>query len=232
MAVAHDNVSESAENSGALSYTWDHTPVGAPKGVLVFTFCPQQNNRVSNVTYGGEALAAVVGGTALDTAGEKGACTAWFLGTGIPAGVQAVVVTRTSVVGSQYGVCVTVTAASDTEATGVVLLQEDGALSEQNVDDGSPGTNSVRYVGAYSGIDSELDVGANTTYLIGETLVIDTCVASVARETVAGQGSRPVGFAEAASDDRAAVHLAILETAVAGGWGGLLEEKRNRLIYH
>lgn len=216
MAVAHDASSEShASGSSAseASFSWTHTPVGTPRGVLVFTYSKAAGppDDATSVTYGGVSLTAVSGGRATDTAGEPADCKAWFLGSSIPTGAQSVVVNRTNNATAMLAHCVTVTAAADTTTGTPVLLQEDGTVAEQSVDDGSPGTNSVRYAGLYYGTSAVLTAGANSTAL--QASGFTGSGTNLARETTAGQGLRLVGFSEAVSDDRAGVHLAVKEVA-------------------
>ena len=214
MAVAHDASSESHASGQSLSeasFSWTHTPAGTPRGVLVFTYCRANDfvDRALSVTYGGVSLTAVSGGRATDTAGEPADCKAWFLGSGIPTGAQSVVVNRTNDATAMLAHCVTVTAASDTGTGTPVLVQEDGTVAEQSVDDGSPGTNSVRYAGFYYGSALALTAGANSTAL--QASAFSSSGANLARETTAGQGSRSVGFSNGTTDDRAGVHLAVKE---------------------
>jgi hypothetical protein len=219
MAVAFDAATESHASTltatSGTSYTWTHTPVGTPRGVLVFThnFASATNTNTA-VTYGGVSMTAVTGGEAQDTAGTFPLnCKAWFLGSGIPTGAQSVVVSRSG--GSCYATAVTVTAGADTETHGVVLLQEDGTLSEQSVTDGSTGVDSVRFAAAIWGDGAVPVVGANSTLL--QSIDVGTRTARTVRETTAGQGSRSVGFTEASPFDRAAVHLAVREVSGGGG---------------
>lgn len=234
MAVAHDAFSEShAGTTGSVSeasFTWDHTPAGTPRGVLVFTTVTgATNDDATSVTYGGSALTAVTGGRAVDTTGEPCDCKAWFLGSSVPTGTQAVVVNRTNNADVMWAGCVTVTALTDTEVTGVVLLEEQQTQTEQNVDDGTPGTNSMRYAGMASGIPTWNPNGANSTAL-GD-IDYGANGAGVVRETTAGQGSRPVGFNTGVTDDTACVHLAIREVVAAGSaWGGHLPERWCRIV--
>lgn len=223
MAVAHDAASEShtgiTGSTSEGSFSWTHTPVGTPRGVLVFVISHGGSGAdiVSAVTYGGSALSIPTGAVAVDTTGEDGRTQAWFLGSSIPTGAQTVQVTRTNNASVVWACAITVTASGDTEVhtAGIVLLQEDGTLAEQNVTDGSPGTNSLRYAGLMSGLGNVPTPGANSTAL--HDLDVGARVNAVVRETTAGQGSRPVGWASASSDDRAAVHLAIRETGGGGG---------------
>jgi hypothetical protein len=162
---------------------------------------------ISGVTYGGVSMSPVDGGLAQDTSGEKGLCKMYFLGTGVPTGAKTVQVTTT--VGTYYAGAATVTSVGDTGTAGVVLLQGDGTLSEQSVDDGSPGAPSLRYAGGFTGRNVPPSVGSNSTSL----MAVDDGLVSVVlcRETTAGQGARSVGFSEATTDDRAIVHLAVKE---------------------
>lgn len=221
-AVAFDASSEShtgaTGSASEASFTWNNTPIGTLKGMLIYTCgASAATNVVTSVTYGGTNVPAVTGGATADTAGEPGNLKAWFLGSVIPTGVQAVVVNRTNNADIYYASAIGVTADSDTAVheAGIVLLQENQNFGEQNVTDGSPGSNSVRFAGAYTGQDTmtNFNVGANTTEDHWIDLGLNGC--KMARETVAGQGSRPVGFSNASNEDLALVHLAIKETSPA-----------------
>lgn len=211
-AVAHDAASEShagaTGSTNQASFTWTHTPAGTPRGVLVYVFTRSATQTVTGVTYGGVAMTAEAGGVAIDTGGEAGRVDTFFLGTGIPTGAQSIVVSRTNNGTIMYASAATQTAAATTEITGIVLLQGDGAFSQQSVNDGSPGTNSLRYAAGYAGGNNVLAAGANSTIL--NNIDFGSFTANMARETTAGQGARNVGFTSG-SDDRAGVHLAVRE---------------------
>jgi hypothetical protein len=217
MAVAIESGSEShTGTTGSVSeasFSWSHVGT-APKGVVVFVFTLADAANVTSVTYGGSAVAAVSGGEAIDSAGEPARCKAFFLGSAIPSGTQTVVVNRTNNADEMYAAVMAVTAASDTEVytAGIVLLQGDQTVAEQSVDDGSPGTNSLRCAGVYSG-DTALAVGANSTTV--RNIIFALAAARLVRETTVGQGSRSVGCTTAGSDDCAGVHLAIREPPAA-----------------
>lgn len=220
MAVAFDVASEShtgtTGSTSEASFSWSHAAaVAGVKGVVVFTSVTlEANDLATAVTYGGVSMTPVTGGRAVDTVDEPGDCKAWFLGTSVPQGTQTVVVTRTNNTSIMYAQAYTFTAATDTEPFGVVLLQEDQAVVEQNVDDGSPGTNSVRVAMIWSGFGAiaQMVAGANTT--TGPSIDLGARIVRGGRETTAGQGSRPIGFDSAtAVDDVAAVHLAVREVS-------------------
>jgi hypothetical protein len=228
LAVAHDATSESHTGTtpslSEASFNWTHTPSGTPTGLLIFTFDFTSNTHApQSIDYGGTNVPAVSGGVATDSAAEPASVKAWFL-TAPPSGSQTVTVTRTNNANGCYAVAITVTGTTpEVYEPGIVLLNDDGALAEQNVDDNSPGTNSVRYAGCYSGDLNVPTTGANSTLL--HDIDLGPRGGKVVRETTAGQGSRPVGCTSP-SDDRAAVHLAVRE----GGGGpqtvtvGLLDQ--------
>lgn len=223
MAVAHDAASEShtgtTPSTNQDSFNWTHTPTGTPRGVLVYVFAGNNaTNPVTGVTYGGSALSAVTSGEASDTADEPGNCKAYFLGASVPTGAQSVVVSRTNNATEMYATAITVTAAADTEYAGVVTESNNQTLAEENIDDGSPGSDSVRYCGLFAGANTIPAAGANTTLLHSITLSFTRHI-EVGRETTAGQGARPVGFSDGTTDDVAAVYLAIREAAGGGGGG-------------
>lgn len=223
MAVAYDAESEShAGTTGSLSeasFSWTHSPSGTARGVVVFVFSTgNTTNQATGVDYGGVSLTEVSGGTAVDSAGETGVCTAYFLGASLPSGNQTITVARNNNSTGMYAVAFTVTAANDTEVyeAGIALLQGDGTLAEQSVDDGTPGTNSLRFAGLNSGLPDVPSAGANSTS--GPSIDVGARVIASVYETTAGQGSRNVGFSSGTSDDRAAVHLAVRELTGGGGF--------------
>jgi hypothetical protein len=164
----------------------------------------------TSVTYGGITVPAVTGGSTSDAAGEPGRIDTYFLGSGLPAGNQSIVVNRTNNTVQMYATAATVTALYNTEVNtaGIVLLSADQALAEQSVSDGWPGSYSVRYAGTYSGLQTPPSAGANSTLL--NSIDAGNFGAAMVRETTAGQGPRNVGLT-GGSDDVAAVHLAIRE---------------------
>ncbi len=217
MAVAYDASSEShtgtTGSQSEASFSWTHTPVGSPTGALIFVMQDTSStDKVSSVTYGGTTVPAVTGGRAADTVGEPRSCKAFFL-SNPPSGAKTVLVTRTNDTTVMYAVAITVTssvASTEVYLPGIVLQQADTALSEQSVDDGSPGSNSVRFAAIASALGSAPNAGAHSTAI--QTIDFGASTARVVRQTTAGQGSLPVGFNDS-SDDVAAVYLAVREAA-------------------
>lgn len=215
MAVAHSAASEShtgaTGSASQAAFSWTHTQTGTPQGVVVFVSTyASVTSLVTSVTYGGVALTRLTGGAAQDAAGELGRLDTFFLGSGLGTGNQTITVNRTNNATVMYAAAATVTAGANTavpEQT-IVLLQGDGTLAAQTVNDTSPGQNSVRYAGCYSGLNAPPTAGTGSTLL--NSIDIGNYGSALVRETTAGQGARSIGFT-GATDDRAAVHLAIRE---------------------
>lgn len=204
-------------SASEASFSWSHTPGANPQGAFVCTYgLSSSTNDATSVTYGGTSMTAVSGGAAVESGAEPGNTKVWFLGSSVPTGTVTITVNRNNNANVMYATAGTVTANSDTavHTAGIVLSQGSSAAAEQSVDDGSPGSNSLRYVCAFSGIDdvTQLPAGANTT--AQQTIDIGLVIAEQGRETTGGQGSRSVGFVQAVSDERAFVHFAIKETSV------------------
>lgn len=215
MAVAHSAASESTTTTtpsiSVASFTWTHTQTGTPQGVLVFVYVLNSATATAtSVTYGGINVPAVTGGSTSDGAGEAGRIDTYFLGSGLPAGNQSIVVNRTNNTNQMYATAATVTALYNTEVNtaGIILLTGDQAFAEQSVSDGWPGSFSLRYAGTYSGLNNPPTAGASSTLL--NSIDAGNLGATMVRETTTGQGPRSVGFT-GALDDVAAVHLAIRE---------------------
>lgn len=215
MAVAHDAATAlgAAFATTPDPYTFTHTPVGTPRGILLLVaHANTATDDFVSATYGGVPMTEVTGSKATDTVTQPGLVKAFFLGSGIPTGAQTVSIDHLASNINHWAVCISVTAAADTEISGTpVLLQEDGTLAEQNVGTGT-GT-AMRYAMLYTGMATLPGVGASSTSL--GSLDIGTTGFVCARETTAGAGSRPVGFSTGTTDSRAAVHLSVAE--VSGG---------------
>ncbi len=221
MAVAHDAASESAVSTNAATFSWTHTPVGTPRGAIVYVLTVGNSGVALDtaVTYGGTAMTLV--GSGADTDTEPAIVRCYYLDN-VAAGAQSIVVTRTNNAVQMMGMAATVTAASATQTVGLVTQGGSSETIGANttgtgtaasgslpINDGSPGTNSVRYCAYYTGAATPLAPGTDSTLLnnhdftaFGWTMV---------RETTAGQGIRFVGMATGTVDDRAAVYVAVRE---------------------
>jgi hypothetical protein len=236
VAVAYDTTTESSTGttgqSGAASFTWNHTGGASARGALVFVFGVVTNALppVTSVTYGGATMTAIPY-TAIDTDTEPGSVRAYYLDN-CGTGTKAVVVNRSDTTPWAhvlYAVCHTVTAAGPTEvylpgvktqagssaavtagnSSGTGTATNAGLLS---IDDGSPGTNSLRFMGRYQGTSNVTAAGTGSTAPASAVGSIDfgLYVIETFYETTAGQGARNVGGANI-SDDLAVIALAVRE---------------------
>jgi hypothetical protein len=216
--VAFDASSGATAADNTVSFSWTHTPVGDPAAVVVYVMNRAATFPYASVFYGALELVAVPGGSAVDTGGENGSCRAYFAGSGIPTGAQTVAVNESAGMTFCWAAAFTLTADGDCEITDVVLRQEDQALVSVLVDDGSPGTASLRLGGLHSGLPSIPAAGASSTREASADVGSHTY--STVRETTPGQGSRTVGWVDVTSDDCAAVYLAVSEIPSENAPGG------------
>ena len=214
--VSHLGESESHETtSGSFnqgSFTWEHGPGGIARGVTVFVWTSGSTGEsfATGVTYEGVAVPAVEGGEAIRTGAEAGNMKAFHLGVAVPTADPAtVVVTRTNNAVVMWACCVTQVAATDTEVytPGMSVFNSGGAVVETSVHDGNPGSVSQRYGAGHFGYSDPPAAGANSTYV--HDFDFGSMVAGVVRETVPGQGLRPVGFVETTFASKAIVSLAV-----------------------
>lgn len=223
MAVVFDAASEShTGTTGSISqasFTWNHTfGAGSNQGCLIFVVnLVSTGEDVEGITVDGVSASPVTGGTALANDVEPGRCTAFFLPGPIASGSKAIVVNRTNNADELWACAVSMNgdtgAALEVHLPGIVLLQGAAqALAVQSVTDGSPGTNSMRFAGCFSGLAAPPGPGTGSTAV--HNFDTGNQTAAVVRETTAGQGARNVGFT-GASDDAAAVHLAVREAPSA-----------------
>lgn len=228
MSVAHDAVSEShtgtTGHSGSASYTWNHIPTGTPRSALVFVFTIGSSGVDTSVTYDGVTMTAIPY-TAGVSSGENFFVRGYFLDN-IPSGTKAVVVNRTNNATVSYAVCVTQTAAGAAEVYLPGVMTQAGSTSNtaassssaatgtaglKSVGDGSPGTNSQRYMAMGYGGSSVLAAGTGSTSLTtGGAIDFGLYVICTYRETTPGQGARNVGSASG-TDDLALIALAVRE---------------------
>lgn len=208
MAIAFDAATESATFTTTSPHTFSHTPVGTPRGVIVGTVQSASSAvLVTAVSYGGVAMTRMARG--VDTSGEPGGAALWFLGEGIPAGMQTVSITHTATSVVKWAGVATVTAAADTEI-GVGGFLSDGATNPQVI----IGKQSGMSFGAlFSGHD---DVSSFTPLAGTETIFSEdfgTDVGFFFRESAAGSGTVAVGYTAGAEDGGVAVVSVIEKVA-------------------
>lgn len=230
MAIAFDAVSNSAEvrttgTGHANPVTWTHTPVGTPKGVVVFILSSGTNSNdiiTGPVTYGGVTCSHVahVDFLVSEGAGEPGSAYAYFLGSGIPTGAQTVSVAYDDS-NSAFKVCVavTVTASSNTEVIDFDTLE--GIAANPGVTLDSASRTAIRLLGMFSGRqDTSIDPGTGLTEMFAMNAEGGISRSyQAARETTPSSGATALSFT-ATSDDIALVGVALGEIAATSASAG------------
>lgn len=126
MTIAFDAKSNSTAGTGDLS--WTHTPVGTPKGVLVFIVANGTlSDQVTAVTYGGVAMTEVAGSPAAFDSTVDSVVYGYFLGSGIPIVAQTVAVSASGA--TKIAACMTVTADGNTAVVDTTHVTDSGAPS-------------------------------------------------------------------------------------------------------
>jgi hypothetical protein len=231
VAVSHDAVSESHTGTAGVANVaqmqWNHTVGSNCYGILVFTLAIGANP-VTDVNYGGLSLTAVPY-TAYDSDTEPGFVQAWFRGGLLTQGTATITVNRTNNAVVTYGCAMSQIAATTCEVYLPGVKTRSGAGAEQTaasssntgvatswtgftLDDGSPGTNSIRYMAVHNG-GSNISTASTNTTQNGASAEIDFGLYTFAtyRETTPSQGSKTLTLTTAISDDLAAIGLAIRE---------------------
>jgi hypothetical protein len=112
--------------------TWTHTPVGVPRGVVLYVGqSGASNDEIGGATYGGVAMTRVR--FAADTTGETSGSYAYVLTSGVPAGAQTVAVAAPIITASKRAYCYTVTAGADTQVEASALQSNDATNPSVNL---------------------------------------------------------------------------------------------------
>jgi len=152
MAVAFDASTTATRTDTSDPFTFNHTPVGTPKGVVVAVMnYDTATDQVVGVTYGGVSMTEIA--QAADTAGEPSNTQMWFLGASIPTGTQTVSVDMVGANGDDmFMVCATVTASTDTEVIDFDSISEDASNPQAVMTAG--GRTAIAFAALASGADS------------------------------------------------------------------------------
>lgn len=214
MAVAYDAATEFETNDPPDPITFNHTPVGTPRGVVVsVAHGITATKHAQAVTYGGETLSLIV--EAADTATEPGNVSLWFLGSGIPTGLQAVSIDQDAASGDNtHAICWTFTADTDTEVIDSDELNEDAANPTVTLSAG--GRTKISICHMYGGAAAPGGtLAADNT--LGPVFDLGPFYSQSCHETTPDNADHTIGWSTLSSEDLALVAVAISE--VAGGTG-------------
>lgn len=219
MAVGFVASASSGSQASVASFSIGTLGTGARAGI-VFVATHGTGDLITGVTWNGVAMSRLF--RAADTDTEPGSVVAYFLDN-VTNGTITVSRTNNAVVTVGYAASIsatgkaavtqTITRVSSTQNTDAdTSTTGTGASGEVNVDDGTRPTNSMRFAAAYSGAATPPLQGTNSTNL--QVLDSTALGSRFVRETNAGVGSRPVGFATGTTDDWALVAVAVSEIDV------------------
>lgn len=220
MAIAWNSVFTAFADEHDTSLTVSYAPGTTIAGIFVIVLTPtHSDDRISGVTFGGDALTRVVSG--IDTADEPGGAYLYFVGTSIPAGTQDVVISVAGAVNTQLrGVIGSVTAAADTEIADSDSLSANQTNPQLTLDTGA--NNAAVVAGVYSGLSDVTSLTALSSQTQIQSDDFGAHVTVSTRRTNIESGTITIGWT-AATDDVAMVAAAIKESGLAlvpGGGGG------------
>ena len=223
MAVAFDVQTAGAVFTTVTPNTFSHTPVGTPKGVFVLIqstgVAGNEDSINGTVSYGGVAMTRVQ--YAQDAATEFVAAWIYFLGSGIPTGVQTVSISHTGNASEKKAACVTVTAGADCDVVSSNKIEANQANPSIVLANGSD--TGLAVVVFASGLNSIASITLPATNLTSITTydVANTC-ATFDRQTTPGTGDFTAGYT-AATDDVAMAAASVRETPAAAAANPVFE---------
>ncbi len=212
MAVAYDTITVSGDYYATPDpATVSHTPVGTPRGVIVYVIhVAESTTDVVGITYGGTSMTQV--GTASSASGEPVAIDTYFLGSSISTGTQTVSVDHDATGGRKRTVVITFTASADTE---VKAHGGDGNTTANPSVTINSGTDAT-YTAALAtgrGVPSQVTPGTGMTEL--SEIDLGSLLMSVIRATTdPTSGSTAMAWTVAA-DDWAVYATAVGEVATS-----------------
>lgn len=215
MAVAFDKVTEHS-SGGADPVTFDHTPIGTPRGIVVLIMNnASSTDVVSSVTYGGVAMTRVR--TDADTANEQMRTWVYFLGSSIPTGTQTVSIDATTTIAPEC-FCVSVTADGDTEVQDHDGVSENAANPQVTLSYGGKTCIAFGIIGSGLASTSSLTKLSGMSQL--EWFDFGQQVCEGARQTTPGTSDFTYGYT-ASIDDVAMSVVAITESGLSTSPGAI-----------
>ncbi len=214
MTVAFDAFSNPTAGTGTL--TWDHNPVGTPRGVIVFTVeNGTTTDGVTGITYGGTPMVEVAGSPNVHSTGETSVVHCFLLGSSVPTDDPAEIVVSISGSVTRQAGGITVTAADDIE-----VVDSDGTINSDSEIDPSvilslSGRTSFAAIGFHSGHGALINITPFTNWT--DRLEHDFAgkVAGWYTYDIIGSIDVAAGWTQPAAD-AGAIALAVSEVAASG----------------
>ena len=212
MAIAFDATTTTGQVTGDNRFT--HTPVGTPKGALVYIVINGLVGTVSGVTYGGVAMAETANSPASNTTGELGGSHCFFLGSGLPTGAQTVAVdmllgTEVNIVG-----CITVTAANDTSVVTTAKVESNNTTTT-TATLSLGGVSSFCATGFWTGLNAVTSFAPLTSWTGSTETDFGAQCGGIYTYDIIGTTDVSGGYSNTGGDDCAMHTIAIRENAGA-----------------
>jgi hypothetical protein len=219
MAILRDAVTHDSTAGGGADASFTHTPVGTPRGVLLFvtftgSFAGSTDQIDSTPTYGGVSMTEVAGSPLLFSGTEDKQIHVFHLGSSVPTGPQTVAFSVVDI--AAYSTCITYTASGDTEIvdTTTILTTASGNVTGTLSLGGRTCEAAMAFVNG-SGLPADTSPLTDWTQQ-RETDHGSQTSGAYTYDTV-GSADVTFGTNEAASTHVAAFGVAIAEVAGGGG---------------
>lgn len=151
MAIAFDATTSGSDTDFGGDITVSHTPVGTPRGVLVFITADlvSTDQSAATCTYGGTSMTQVI--SSGKSSGEPVTVQAYFLGASVPTGTQSAVWTGDSAGGRYHLTVITFTAADDCEVQNSVEVANGDSVADPSTSLALSGNSCYVALGGFSG---------------------------------------------------------------------------------
>lgn len=213
MTIAFDSSSTPASGTGNISF--NHTPVGTARGIIVSIV---QNvgstDEVTGVTYGGVALTRV--GANFHTTGETGAVYTYLLGASIPTGLQNCTVSVNGTGSTKRCTLWALIAAADLEVVDFDTTINSDSQVNPSVTLSLGGRSSWCNIAFHSGQGAVTGITPLTSWTATLEQDFGAQVGGYYRYNTIGTADVTAGWTQTA-EDATAVAIAVAEVVAAGG---------------
>lgn len=205
----------SVGDSGTGNLSWTHTPVGTPRGVIVWCGYISTAHQIDSITYGGDAMTEVELSPLVKLNNESASVHAYFLGTSIPTGAQTVSVTVNDITFKRCSSW-TVTAGDDTSVNTVDTLTSDSLDDPSSTLVTSDGVETFVTTALMTGFDAVGSVSPIAGYTVTLNSDQGTMVFNLARKSTNPTGGNVTyGWTSTSAED-----VIMMGVAIREGTGG------------
>jgi hypothetical protein len=215
MAVAYDAFASNSDAGGAANLTWTHTPVGTPRGVLVWivqTGATFSGTNAVSCSYGATDMGSPVA-ELIKTSGEVCTVTLYFLGSSVPTGAQTVTFDPVASA-TKFGGSITLTGNTDLEIVDTDSTISSDSSSNPSVTLGLTGRTSFAAIGFFSGIGVDTGITPLTSWTARAEHDFTPSMAGVYTYDTISSSDVTAGWTQAA-DDAVAIATAVSEVSAS-----------------